>query len=151
MDTEFEIYVENAIRWAHEKIGSNDYLFKCLAFVEDAYEESNCVEIFGGDSAKESAVQYEAYKNIGFPPIGAFVFYDASGTISGECKNFGHVGIHIGNGDIVHAWDKVRVDNYMDVENLSAAPGWTKPKYLGWSPVDRIFKGYIKKTGKIHS
>jgi len=31
----------------------------CLAFVEDALERSNEIEIFGGDTAKESADLYE--------------------------------------------------------------------------------------------
>lgn len=120
-------------------------MYKCLAFVEDAYEQSNNVEIFCGDNARESADQYEAYKNDGFPPVGAFVFYDTSGSISGEYKNYGHVALHIGNGNIIHAWDNIRIDNYLDVENLSPAPGWTKLKYIGWVLVERIFQGYIKK------
>lgn len=53
--------------------------------------------------------------------------------------------LHIGNGNIIHAWDNVRIDNYLDVENLSPAPGWTKLKYIGWVLVERIFQGYIKK------
>ncbi len=146
MNEDFETYIANAIGWAQEHLGSADYPFLCLAFVEDAYEESNHVEIFGGDSAKESANDYEAVQNVGEPPIGAFVFYDCTGSIDGEYKNWGHVGLHIGEGKVIHAWDTVRIDGYLNMQNLTPAPGWTKPQYLGWAPTERIFVGYRKKA-----
>ncbi|HHV60909.1 MAG TPA: C40 family peptidase [Clostridiaceae bacterium] len=145
MSAEFDTYVENAIKWAKEKASLKEYMFKCLAFVEDAYGISNNVEIFGGSCARESADEYEACKNSGIPPAGAFVFYDTYGTIHGEYKNYGHVGLHIGNGEIIHAWDKIRIDNYLDVQKLPTAPGWTSLKLIGWEPVERIFLGYRKK------
>ena len=141
----FDLYIENAITWAKARVNSPEYAFKCLAFVEDAYEESNNVEIFGGSTAKESADEYNASENAGFPPPGAFVFYDASGTLFNEYKNYGHVGLHIGDGDVVHVWDRIRIDNYLELENLSSAPGWSNPKYIGWTPAERIFAGYRKK------
>ena len=54
-----EKLTENMIRWAECKLGSTEYAGWCLAFVEDALEISNNIEISGGDSAKES---YEMYK-----------------------------------------------------------------------------------------
>ncbi len=143
---EFQTYTANAIRWAQEHLSSTDYPFLCLAFVEDAYEESNHVEIFGGSSAKESADEYEAAQNAGEIPLGAFVFYDCFGILNGEYKNWGHVGLHTGEGKLIHAWDKVRVDDYLDVQNLTPAPGWTKPQFIGWAPIERIFAGYRQKT-----
>ena len=83
---------------------------RCLAFVEDAYEESNHVEIFGGSSAQESADEYGAAQNRGEPPIGAFVFYACAGPVGDEIKNWGHVGLCIGEGKVIHAWDTVRID-----------------------------------------
>jgi cell wall-associated NlpC family hydrolase len=123
MRTEFEIYIENAIRWAQEHIGATEYTTRCLAFVEDAYEESNHVEVFGGSSAQESADEYGAAQNRGIPPIGAFVFYACSGPIKSEIKDWGHVGLYIGNGQVIHTWDKVRIDDYLAVQNLSPASG----------------------------
>lgn len=52
MAAELETYITNAIRWAQGHLGATDYAGRCLSFVEDAYEESNHVEIFGGSSAK---------------------------------------------------------------------------------------------------
>lgn len=115
---------------------------RCLAFVEDAYERSNGIEVFGGSSAKESADRYEAWRNVTNPEKGAFVFYECSGLVQGELKDWGHVGLCIGGNEVIHAWDKIRVNNYLEIENLSPAPEWTKPKYIGWVPLDRILEGF---------
>lgn len=142
----YDEYIDNAIEWAKDHLNSTNYCLHCLAFVEDALERSNNIEIFGGDSAKESADLYEAEKHTDMPPRGTFAFYDCSGIIDGEYKNWGHVGLSIGNGEIIHAWDKVRIDNYLDVEKLMTAPGWEKPKFIGWVPLERIMVGYQRKT-----
>ncbi len=142
---EFEVYIENAIRWAKAQLGATGYSTRCLSFVEDAYEQSNRVEIFGGSSAKESADEYEASKNTSTPPAGAFVFYDCHGTLFETYKNWGHVGLAVGDGTVVHALAQVRVDPYMQVENIPPSSGWTEFKYIGWAPVERIFRGYRKK------
>lgn len=135
--------IDNAITWAVAQEGSPEYCLICLAFVEDALERSNNIEVFGGDYAAESAEIYEAWRNTSEPPKGAFVFYDANGVINGEVKNWGHVALCIGAGKVVHAWDKVRIENYLEIENLKGAPGWTKPVYKGWVPVERVLEGFI--------
>ncbi|MBT2759208.1 C40 family peptidase [Mesobacillus foraminis] len=145
MNKNFDEYIHNAIKWAKGHLNSKDYCFICLAFVEDALERSNNIEIFGGNTAKESADLYGAYKHSGMPPKGTFVFYDCIGEINGVRKNWGHVGLSIGNGEVIHAWDKVRIDPYLEVEMLTAAPGWEKPKLIGWVPLERIMLGFQKK------
>ena len=146
METKFETYTTNAIHWAQEHLGATEYAGRCLAFVEDAYEESNHVEIFGGDDAQESADEYGAAQNRGEPPIGAFVFYACAGPVEDEVKHWGHVGLCIGEGKVIHALDIVRIDDYRDVQNLSPAPGWSQPQFIGWAPIERIFVGYRKKA-----
>ncbi len=145
MENEFVSYIENAITWAEERLGNDKYGTRCLAFVEDAYEKANAVEIFGGSSAKESADEYGASQNGGVPPRGAFVFYDCFGTLFDTYNNWGHVGLSLGDGRIIHAWDQVREDSIQDVETLEPARGWTQPRYIGWAPVERVFQGYRKK------
>ncbi|WP_197035462.1 NlpC/P60 family protein [Paenibacillus sp. UNC451MF] len=140
-----EDFVDQAIQWALGKVGSTEYRLRCLAFVEDAYEQGNRIEIFGGSNAKESADMYEAWRNTTTPPKGSFVFYDCSGLVQDEVKHWGHVGLCVGNDEVIHAWDKVRVDSYMEIENLKPAPGWTKPQYIGWVPIERILEGFHKK------
>ena len=145
MNEEFETYIANAIHWARERLGSTNYPFLCLAFVEDAYEESNHVEIFGGNYAQASADEYGAAQNRGEPPIGAFVFYACAGPVGDEIKNWGHVGLCVGEGKVIHALDTVRIDHYLDVQSLTLAPGWSQPQFIGWTPIERIFVGYRKK------
>ena len=42
-----EKLIENMIRLAESKLGSTEYAGWCLAFIEDALEISNHIEIFG--------------------------------------------------------------------------------------------------------
>lgn len=132
--------IEKATAWAREWLGSTEYSTRCLAFVEDAYERANSLEVFGGDTAHESAVLYEASDG-GEPPAGALVFYDCSGPLRGESRNWGHVGLALGGGEVIHAWHVVRIDHYLAVPELPGAPGWTAPAYVGWVPVARLLVG----------
>ena len=70
------IMTEKMIGWAESMIGSTKYVGWCLAFIEDALEISNDIEIFGGDSAKESCEMYKDALTGGVPERGAYVFYD---------------------------------------------------------------------------
>jgi hypothetical protein len=145
MDVEFGKEIESAISWAKERLGSQEYPLRCLAFVEDAYERSNGIEMWGGSDARESAELYDAHKNTGAPPAGAFVFYACSWLVDGELKDWGHVALAFGNGEAIHAWDIVRIDHYMEICHLQAAPGWSQPELIGWAPVERVLAGIQKK------
>lgn len=73
----------------------------------------------------------------GDPERGAFVFYDCvCGSAEGPV-NWGHCGIGLGDGDVIHAWDAVRVDNRRDIEQMTALSG-DHPRYLGWAPLERV-------------
>ncbi|GAA0972244.1 hypothetical protein [Nocardiopsis tropica] len=141
MEHDWQVCADNAVTWARQHLGSTAYASRCLAFVEDAYERSNHVEIFGGDFAGESARIYAARENTGVPPTGAFAFYDSTGELFGRRQDWGHVGLCVGDGRVVHAWDRVRIDHYLDIPDLAAPPGWDPPRWVGWTPVQRIFRG----------
>ena len=128
---------ENMIRWAESKLGSTAYAGWCLAFIEDALEKPNGIEIFGGDSAKESASLYADAMQQGEPERGAFVFYDCLCPGENGPVNWGHCGVSLGDGRVIHAWDKVRIDDYLAIEKLTALTG-DHPKYLGWVPLQRV-------------
>jgi len=145
LNEELESYIVNAIQWAQEQLGATEYAGRCLSFVEDAYEESNRVEIFGGSSAQESADEYGAAQNRGEPPIGAFAFYACAGPVGDKIKHWGHVGLCIGEGKVIHAWNEVQIDDYLAVQNLTPPLGWSQPQFIGWTPIERIFVGYRKK------
>lgn len=131
----------NASAWALGHTGSTAYATRCLAFVEDAIERSNKLEIFGGDDAAESAQLYGASVNTGAPPAHALVFYKSVGELFGDRHDWGHVGLTLGNHRVVHAWDRVRVDDYRELEALQPAPGWEPLRWVGWVPLVRVLEG----------
>ena len=124
--------IENAIAWARAQLGSEEYNGECLAFVEDAVEQSNQLELWGGTCAAESAQMYKAARNTGEPEKGAFVFYRCSGLVSGKNVNWGHCGLCVGDGNVIHAYGEIRVDNYLAVEKLTPPPEWEPNRYIGW-------------------
>lgn len=125
------------ISWAESRIGNEDYAGWCLDFIEDALEQSNDIEIFGGDSAKESCEMYRDALRTGVPEKGAFVFYDCLCPSKDGPVNWGHCGISYGDGRVIHAWDRVRIDDYLAIEKLTALTG-DHPGYLGWVPLERV-------------
>lgn len=141
---DYSVFIKNAISWAIKNKQDPTYQYKCLAFVEDAYEQSNSIEMFGGSTATESAEMY-GYNHLESPEKGSFIFYSATGPINGITKNWGHVGLALGSGKIIHTWDVIRIDEYLDVETLSNAPGWNKPRYLGWTHPEVFLKGFVPK------
>jgi cell wall-associated NlpC family hydrolase len=138
------LIVSRAIAWALEREGSTDYALRCLAFVEEAYELPNEIEVFGADSARESADLYEVQNSTGEPPAGAFVFFSTTGAVDGVVRDWGHVGLAIGDGRMVHTWPEVRVDQIKDVPLLPSG-SWTAPEYLGFAPPSRILEGHREK------
>lgn len=130
---------ENMIRWAEARLGSSDYAGWCLSFIEDALERGNGIEIFGGDCAKTSAGLYGDALRGGAPERGAFVFYDCMCLSEDGPVNWGHCGIGLGEGRVIHAWDVVRIDDYRQIEAL-ATPSGDHPGYIGWVPVERVLK-----------
>lgn len=134
-----ETMITNMIAWAQDKLGIREYTGWCLSFIEDALEQSNDIEIFGGDSAKESCEMYKDALQTGIPEKGAFVFYDCLCPSEDGPVNWGHCGISLGDGQIIHAWDVVRTDDYLEIERLMALTG-DHPKYLGWVPLDRVLQ-----------
>lgn len=141
MSIDVSDFGRNAIRWALDRMGSTDYATRCLAFVEDAVERSNGVEVFGGDDAAESSRLYGADAAEGEPSLGAFVFYESVGEWFGDRRDWGHVGLSLGDGRVVHAWDVVRVDDYRELVEMTPAPGWEPLSYVGWTPLERVLEG----------
>jgi cell wall-associated NlpC family hydrolase len=146
MSTDTGEYAANAIEWARARLGDTDYATRCLAFVEDAIERSNGIEVFGGDYAAESARLYGSAENSGMPPLGALVFYDGVGDIMGTRRNWGHVGLSLGDGLVIHAWDRVRIDDHRAIEALTPAPGWEPLAAAGWTPLSRVLENSTPKS-----
>ena len=139
--------VGRALDWALARRGDPSYALRCLAFIEDAFELANQIELFGGDTAAESAALYRPrpYEHTRPPPAGSLVFYAASGQVNGAARDWGHVGLALGDGTVVHAWDVVRIDDAQDVERLTPAMGWTAPRMIGWVPAARLLRGHRRR------
>lgn len=137
---DLEQIIDNTITWAMKYLGKKDYTLKCLGFVNHALGQSNDIEISVTNYAKEAADIYQANTSTGIPSKGSFVFYDCSGTIKGVRKNWGHVGLALGDGMVIHTWDVIRINDYKEIESLKNAPGWTTPKYIGWVSIERVLK-----------
>jgi cell wall-associated NlpC family hydrolase len=135
------VLIENALTWALGQLGSTAYPGRCLAFVEDAYERSNQIEVNGYSSAKEALDGYGAETTPATPPRGALVFYSCEGYVNDTYHDWGHVGISLGDGRVVHAWDTVRIDTYQAVAHLNPPPRWTAPVYVGWAPATQLLHG----------
>jgi hypothetical protein len=140
MDDDIHAVAARAIAWAEDRLGSTAYATRCLAFVEDAVERANELELFCGDDAAEAAELFHAADRTDPPPRGAFAFYSATGDISGRTKDWGHVGLSLGHGLVIHAWDRVRVDDHRKLESLRPAPTWSVPRWIGWVPLETILE-----------
>jgi cell wall-associated NlpC family hydrolase len=136
-----------ATRWALAHVGDGSYAQRCLAFVEDAIERASDIEIFGGSSARESADLYGPRPMDSDAPIaaGSLVFYACEGPTEGSWRDWGHVGMALGDGTVFHAWDVVRVDRATAVEMLSPREGWSQPQLLGWVPLSRVLEGHRRR------
>lgn len=146
LGSSFAPFVRNAVAWARSMLGSAEYRFRCLGFAEDAYEMPNGVRLIGRDTAAESAVLYGAAHNASAEPeLGSFVFYDYEGELHGEFRNWGHVGLYIGAGRIIHSWDVVRIDGYRDLSALKRPPGWSVPSCIGWAGAERILRDHDRR------
>ena len=68
---------------------------------------------------------------------GAFVFYDCLCPGKEGPVNRGHCGICLGGGRVIHARDRVRIDDDREIEGMTALSG-DRPRYIGWVPVERV-------------
>lgn len=136
-----------AVTWATARQGNPDYALRCLAFVEDAYERSNSIELQGTASAAESAALYDLrpYDPDAPPSAGAYVFYACGGPVDGVRHEWGHVGLAMGDGNVVHAWDVVRIDDALAISALPPAPGWDAPRLIGWATPDQVLRDHVSR------
>ena len=65
------------------------------------------------------------------------MFYDCLCPSEDGPVNWGHCGIGLGGGPVIHARDRVRIDGHLQIEALTALTG-DHPKYIGWVPLARV-------------
>ena len=118
--------VTKAIAWAEKMIGKGGYTYDCQTFVGDTYRKTGTSPV-GYTCAKAAADALDAKDSSGTPPRGAYVFYDWSGTLKGVYKNWGHVGLSIGDGKIIHASGTNPVEKSQYDEIGLTYIGWAYP------------------------
>ena len=80
------------------------------------------------------------------PPAGAYVFYACGGPVDGVLREWGHVGLALGDGRVVHAWDVVRVDDARAIPALPPAAGWDAPRPIGWAAPEKVLRGHAPRN-----
>jgi cell wall-associated NlpC family hydrolase len=68
------------------------------------------------------------------------VFFHTAGPVDGQVRDWGHVGIALGDGRLVHAWPEVRLDAIGAVPMLPSGD-WSSPRYAGWAGPSTILAG----------
>ena len=133
-----------ALEWALARRGDDSYAGRCLAFVEDAFERPNRIEVFGEASAAEAAAAFDLtrYETARPPVAGSLVFFAGGGPLHGVDREWGHVGIALGDGRVVHAWDEVRIDDALEIPRLHPAPGWSSARLIGWTSAEQLLRGH---------
>ena len=94
------------VEYLLDKVGESFTSNACQAFVYQSLY--NC---FGVSNTKVSCCATKAWQNYGISssrdniPLGAAVYFGGSNVTDSTCgQQAGHVGLYVGNGDIVHAW-----------------------------------------------
>lgn len=111
-----------AVQWALKQQGRTDYYFWCLRFVANAFGAQ-----YAGYNTAQIAANALGTRDRGLSaaraPYGALVFFRYVGR---DGVSYGHVGISLGDGRMVHAVETVRVDH------IDSSTYW-RSNYLGWA------------------
>lgn len=147
------VSVDSAINWAENQIGSNrntecgqdhEWYLWCGRFVAHAY--GLCTfgfdsAINGWDSPNGVFGSKHTDTDINSIPKGALVFFDPDPVHVPE----GHVGLSIGNGQMIHAWTSGVEQSSID--SISNYLGWRWP--YAWTYDDPILRITAKCAGDI--
>ena len=122
--------VQQAIVWARSKLGTTKYAGRCQAFVADCYAYGAGMPRKSASSAKVARALWRVSTNRNSIPVGAAVYFD-----SPTAPQYGHVGLYIGGGQVIHAFSTVK---QMSVDSIIAC-GYA---WQGWG-----WNGGTKPTG----
>lgn len=114
--------IETVISWALANKGNTSYAYLCQKFVADAYAQVATRQ--SKATAKDAANAWCTHPGDKNPPRGATVYYDWYGTVDGVYKNYGHVGIALGDGRVVHAYGNKGVVVSPNVDFMTGYIGW---------------------------
>ena len=95
--------VEQAVAWAKRRLGSIEYKGYCQRFVSKCYSSGAGMPYANASSAKVARSMWRVSKSRANVPVGAAVYFD-----SPTSPQYGHVGLHIGNDQVIHAFGTVK-------------------------------------------
>lgn len=154
--------VESAINWAtSSKRKEENWRNLCLGFVATAFGVTdigwgcpqegvnNCP--MGGVEKLKKEGKFYAVENCWNPPRGALIFFSGKGKDpqSGlDYEKCGHIGIHLGDGRVVHAYGVARINDIAGSEGIEKLP--YIDSYIGWAyPPREWFELEVAAPGKI--
>ncbi len=153
----------HGIGWAMKQVEEGDNSLKghCLEFVQKAFNvgttawgcpasdySGNCPDgAFVSDSPSDRPIKYYIPANPienWDPPVGSLMFYSID---AGDYMDYGHIGIYLGNSEVVHInYDgKPTITNIVDMSSLWAS---TPLIYRGWAFPDALSKFKVEDTVK---
>jgi hypothetical protein len=131
--------IESAIAWGKARLGWTDWEGKCYVFVREAFWQAGVSKEMlpkagAIDPQKPWAVSVAKWfhdrgqlRMDQAPPRGALVFYGGNFRTAARVWHEGHVGISLGDGQIVHAFGPVRIDDYLNIS------GVLDHDFMGWT------------------
>jgi hypothetical protein len=128
-----EVWFEKAINWASNQIDKAYWSEYCMAFISDAFKVSE--NRAGSANALRTNLETEGefyFEDTSWdPPRGTLVFFSANPPYENE----GHIGISLGNQEVIHALGRVKIQSIAEIEENSFIDS-----YLGWAyPPEEFF------------
>lgn len=113
---------------ANKYVGSSWKKGYCLNFVATMFQKAYGTSYSSANCAYEYGTKYLDSTSQSNIPLGADVFFTGSTSTCGNCgKKCGHIGIYVGDGKLVHAWDGKIVKT--SITSITKSGTY---KYRGW-------------------
>lgn len=132
--------IEEAISWANNEIGNDEWTNLCLKFVSLAYGLGANVNAkttgwdWPNDAINELGTKFYSIDNCGNPPRGALIFFSGQGRhpkTKINYEKYGHIGIYLGDGEVIHAYETVKIQNIIGAKGIEGEE--FIDSYIGWA------------------
>lgn len=141
--------VEQAIEWAINRQGSTEDSGYCLRFVSRAFGLGRNINFettkwnSPHDAKTKLGNHFYSIDECWNPPRGALIFFSAKGTYCDapygciDLAEYGHIGMYVGNNEVLHTFGTVKIQSITEVEGLhgmdSKGNVFEIDSYIGWA------------------
>lgn len=115
-DIEGSIKAKGAIAWGRKQLGSGKWAGACQMFVRMCFTEGAKMPAYYVGSATNAWKKWGVSKSKTNIPVGACVYFESKVS-----PKDGHVGIYIGNGQVLHTFPSVVI---YDINRCGVYRGW---------------------------